>query len=285
MPEPEAIPHIPTLAYAFTLFFIGLICLGVDIYTDTKGKRFSLLPWQTGWVEYGIFFLYTLFAILLVQVFVVSGQKFVGEDTIPEVWNIVWLGLSMHVSIILALVVSLRYFPTVFNLSFNIDDGMGKVSLLQAPFYFFAGIPLVAVANVLWMLWINKLNQWGIAVETDPQYMIQLINETDDTLALALLFIIAVILAPISEELFFRGCMYRFLKGKLRPLIAMGITSLLFALLHQNVASFLPLLLLGMLLNRCYEKTGKIYLCMIFHGLFNLNTMISLLFLNPEQPL
>ena len=62
------------------------------------------------------------------------------------------------------------------------------------------------------------------------------------------------------------------------------VKPLLFAMMHFNALSFLPLFLLGMLLCRSYERTGNILVPIGFHALFNANN-IGLLILQGSHGL
>jgi membrane protease YdiL (CAAX protease family) len=90
----------------------------------------------------------------------------------------------------------------------------------------------------------------------------------------------AVALAPIVEELIFRGCLYRFLKSQTTILPAQIISGILFSLIHANIFSFLPLVLVGVLLARVYEKTGSILVSIWFHAFFNGYTLLMLFLVN-----
>lgn len=93
----------------------------------------------------------------------------------------------------------------------------------------------------------------------------------DSTAALvgAMLLICAV--APIAEELFFRG----FLFGALRKyglVVAAGVTGVLFGLAHvlsSPIGFIVPLAFLGVLLCLLYERTGSLYPPIALHCINN----------------
>jgi hypothetical protein len=53
------------------------------------------------------------------------------------------------------------------------------------------------------------------------------------------------------------------------PRLALWGTSLLFAVVHWNVATFVPLLLLAVVLTLLYEKTNNLLAPIAAHALFN----------------
>ena len=81
--------------------------------------------------------------------------------------------------------------------------------------------------------------------------------------------IAALVIAPISEELIFRGILYPFAKQRGRPLLALWATSVLFALIHLNPAGFLSFIFLAMMLVAVYERTKNLLAPILLHSLFN----------------
>jgi membrane protease YdiL (CAAX protease family) len=88
---------------------------------------------------------------------------------------------------------------------------------------------------------------------------------------------LAVILSPVTEELFFRGFLYSFLKRFTHTWAAIVLSAGVFAFAHQNLGSVLQLWLLGVVLGVAYEHTGSLLLPMAIHACFNFVTAISLL--------
>ena len=82
-----------------------------------------------------------------------------------------------------------------------------------------------------------------------------------------------VIIGPIFEEIFYRGLLYNKLKQISNAFIAVFISSILFAFLHIpgygfNIKMF-SLVLDGILLTYCYEKTNNIYVPILVHSINN----------------
>jgi membrane protease YdiL (CAAX protease family) len=81
--------------------------------------------------------------------------------------------------------------------------------------------------------------------------------------------LITVVLAPLAEELVFRGILYPAIKSAGFPRLALGGTSVIFAAIHFNLAIFVPLLLLALVLTWLYEKTDNLLAPIATHSLFN----------------
>lgn len=99
---------------------------------------------------------------------------------------------------------------------------------------------------------------------------------------LALMLFQAVILAPLWEELFFRGTLYPWLKSILGRLGAMILSSTVFAVVHVHAASFLSLMVLAMTLCLVYERRGRLADAVFLHLFFNL--LASVLLIAAEWP-
>jgi len=80
---------------------------------------------------------------------------------------------------------------------------------------------------------------------------------------------LALFLSPVVEELFFRGMLYPAIKQAGFPRLAIWGVSLLFALVHFNLVSFVPLFVLAILLTLLYEHTDNLLAPITAHALFN----------------
>lgn len=88
--------------------------------------------------------------------------------------------------------------------------------------------------------------------------------------ALWLAFVLAVVVAPVIEEIFFRGVLFRGLRSRMGLGGAAAFSAFVFASLHPTLPSgFLPIFTLGMVLAVLREKTGSLYPGMIAHALNN----------------
>jgi membrane protease YdiL (CAAX protease family) len=99
----------------------------------------------------------------------------------------------------------------------------------------------------------------------------------------ALLFAIIVV-APIFEEIFFRGFLFQGIRySRLGPIGALGITSLLWAAIHlqYDIYGIMTIFALGLLFGIARLKTDSIHLSMIMHSLASLAaTMETVLYVH-----
>lgn len=110
-----------------------------------------------------------------------------------------------------------------------------------------------------------------------------LLNITTPGEFITTMITIAVI-APIGEELTFRGIMLRFAAKKMIGSIFWPImlTAVLFAILHGNIVGTPSLIISGMLLGYIYYLTGSLWLSMFAHAIVN-GSQAAILYLGRDN--
>ncbi len=92
-------------------------------------------------------------------------------------------------------------------------------------------------------------------------------------------FVVVAIVAPVAEEIFFRGFMYAGLRKSMGVVGAMLVSSVFFTALHLSVGLFIPIFALGLLLAWLYEYTGSLYPGILLHAANNGLALLLLLVL------
>lgn len=88
-----------------------------------------------------------------------------------------------------------------------------------------------------------------------------------------LLWIGFIALAPVFEEAFFRGFLFRGIEAsRLGPLGAVLITAVCWSILHiqYNLLGIATIFLFGLILGVARRRTGSLYVCIAMHALNNL---------------
>ena len=154
------------------------------------------------------------------------------------------------------------------------------VALAFAAGLVLAALPLASGANLLAM----RLLEGPVT----PQPLVELFSQVagkGDRLAIAKIVFAGVIVAPICEELLFRGFFYGVWKRYLGPLGAGFLSCLLFAAFHTSLAAFAGLFVLAVCFNLAYERTGSLLVPIGMHALFNLlNLLVLFSFAGREIP-
>lgn len=92
-----------------------------------------------------------------------------------------------------------------------------------------------------------------------------------------------VIMAPIVEELIFRGVIMHGLMRNYSKFTAVFVSALMFALFHLNPWQFPATFILGLVLGILMVRTRNIYLCILGHAINNGLVLISMQYWNQLQ--
>lgn len=120
--------------------------------------------------------------------------------------------------------------------------------------------------------WIHQGCQWVLevfSIEVNTQAAVDAVRQASRPWELASLFFFAVITAPIAEELLFRGVLWPLLRDHGWRVSGCLATSLMFAIIHFNLAALLPLWLLGIFWTWLYQRTDDLSAPILSHALFN----------------
>ena len=145
------------------------------------------------------------------------------------------------------------------------------------------GAGIVALVVLAWG--VGNVLQWiAQALETElPEVQEQFQTLARDRSTAPLLVLSAVVIAPIAEELFFRGMLFQALRKHFSVWPAVGTSAVLFAMTHiqRSTEGYLMVLLiiipLGMLLAYLYERRGTLLVPILIHATFNLIQVTQLI--------
>ncbi|MDK2820736.1 MAG: protease family protein [Clostridia bacterium] len=102
-----------------------------------------------------------------------------------------------------------------------------------------------------------------------PQPFTDLIVKAKHPKDLIIPFLIGVVIAPLTEEVYFRGFLFPALKKRFGLLVGITGSSIFFSLLHFDLLRFIPLAIGGIGLAYLYNKTGNILTSIIAHATWN----------------
>ena len=134
---------------------------------------------------------------------------------------------------------------------------------------FIVAIFLAYLSYFIWNVALDFLKRFGINIDLEEQIPLKLLSDITNVFFLTLFVFQIIIIAPIVEELMFRGYVYRVLKSKSNKNVACIVTSIVFSFLHFNVAAFVPLFVFSMCLTKAYEDSSDIREPIVMHSLFN----------------
>jgi uncharacterized protein len=128
---------------------------------------------------------------------------------------------------------------------------------------------------------LSLLQQFALSTEVQEQQSILSLVERGDPLELTVLAITAVILAPISEELLFRGMFFRRLLQRVGPIAAWTLPALAFGLSHGNMVGLAIYVWLGTVFAVAYVYSGRVWVAIVVHAGHNAFTLTLLLLAPP----
>lgn len=137
------------------------------------------------------------------------------------------------------------------------------------------------VAGWLQHISFEVLHRLGI--EPVAQSAVESLRSAGQGPGLLAFVLITVVVAPLGEELLFRGVLYPAIKYAGYPRLAWWGSSLLFAAIHFNLPTFVPLLLMSLLLVWLYERTDNLLAPLTAHVLFNTANLV-IFFVNRDSP-
>jgi len=262
-----------------TFFFqIAVLVAGVVLWIRSLTVSRHLLPWRgennlTRWDIPLTDFLLLLFFVLLfiffgsqAAVYWTDGSGLNTPDSLLRQYVIP--GYTFHLCSMVAWVLFGFYHPNIWPRR----QLPWISSMIAAAKTLLFALPVIALVGLVWVKMLEAVN-----MPTDLQDLVGIMQEADNSFYLVALVLLAVVIAPINEELLFRGGIFRFLNNRIPTALAMIISSILFALLHMNWFSFLPLIVLGCFLCLVTLKTGSLKPAMLMHALFNLNSILAIL--------
>ncbi len=146
----------------------------------------------------------------------------------------------------------------------------------------------VAIITILISKWL------GMDSPKVGHVMLEMMQQTQSTTDLTLLIVVAVVLAPICEEIAFRGFVQTAIlnlwgpnPGVLQHWMAIIITSIVFAVPHMPSVAWqaLPgLVVVGLVLGWLYERTGSLLAPILVHMAFNGLMVLATIWLTSSAP-
>jgi uncharacterized protein len=215
----------------------------------------------------------------------------------PATWSAsdTWLGLGLLVLVIAAYLLGIAQLETSRTMSLFVVATFEFLLLIPiAIIFFWRRVPWLALGlnrfnpntlaigcgllvAVYIVVIINNLIMMALGIITQADVVSDLLGEIDSPLLFA--FVTAIV-APFTEELFFRGFLFKGLREKYGWVNALMFSSIIFALFHGQVATLIPTFLLGALFAYLYQRTESVFPGMLLHFAVNSIGVIVLLIAN-----
>lgn len=140
--------------------------------------------------------------------------------------------------------------------------GLRGTSPGPAVWLVFVGVIAVAITNAVWLQGVLGLKQ--------PDSLGVTLRGSTPALVVAGLFV--AVSAPVTEEIFFRGLLYRALRNRLSVPVAAAVAGILFGLVHglsYPLDTLPPRMVFGVIACLLYERTGSLLPGIALHCLID----------------
>ena len=124
--------------------------------------------------------------------------------------------------------------------------------------------PLAFVA-----VWLGTLIHTAVTGEEPPLHPVIERIVSAEALEVAALVTAACVVAPIFEELFFRGFLYPSVRDRFGVAAGAVASSLVFAMVHPGLPNQMATFVLGFAFCLIYERAGTLVAPVVAHAIFN----------------
>ena len=137
---------------------------------------------------------------------------------------------------------------------------------------------------VLFLLLLSSGLYLALGLPLEPQPALLKFLEAENLGEVAPFLAYACVLAPVWEEIFFRGTLFPWLSSRMPVSQAQWLSAIAFGAIHLHGPTFIPLTVFGALLAGIYRSSGSLIPAILVHSMFNANTCILLLLGKPSTP-
>ncbi len=245
-------------------FLFGSIYSSILLFIYSRKcavKRETLLRkiTQRGWTGGQVGVLLTGFIGLMILIPLL--YSLLGGDGSP-LWRLI-LTLLYCTSQLTMLILLGRIRKSTWARDFGMNARSAKWIPLSLAMYL-ALAPVLGIASLV----CNRILEQLFGIEVDEQDVAQLIMQSKAWIRVGFI-LLAVIVAPLYEELIFRGVFFPYLIRRIGLYPALFVVSAAFAAIHFHLPSFAPLFLLSIALCLAYWRTGSLWTSIGLHALSN----------------
>ncbi len=213
-----------------------------------------------------VFFLAAIYYGVSKLLEVVSGREVLRITAMDD------LSFSLLYGIQVFLMLGVVWFFAIFFRKSSLKDlGLRYYSILKTIWYTFLSLIVIFIMSFLYVFVMNSL----FGIEAPSSQIDRLIMEGD--ISTNILLVIVVLVAPFAEEVFFRGYLYSAFKKAWGINAGLFLSSLLFAMAHMELYSFIPIFAIGWMLAYIFEKTKSLFPIIFLHAVYNLILILILL--------
>jgi membrane protease YdiL (CAAX protease family) len=205
-------------------------------------------------------------AVLMIAI---ASARHAGHP-LPQLARIIIGALAFHGAGLVLLHRFVRAAELTWTDAFGLRNQAGKAALTGL------GVALTYLPIAYGLQWVSAQAMQWFGKEPTAQDSVNLLLTDGSPVVRGTIALFAIGLAPVVEEVLFRGVLFATICGLGWRKSAYLGTALLFGLIHGNTAAFLPLTLFGLVLAWLYERTGNLLAPVVAHAVFNLAPFVLL---------
>jgi len=195
------------------------------------------------------------------------AEKLAGKSVEPSAVQVMLVNtLSFHGAALVLIVLFVRQHQTHWREVWGFSNHWPHALLFGAvvAFIFF---PIGYGLQKVSLVFMQHIPPHPIQPEEQKAvHALRVASSWGDRLALGA---VTIFLAPPVEEMLFRGILYPTIKQRGFPRLALWGSSLLFAVMHVQLDTLMPLFVLSVFLTVLYEKTDNLLAPITAHAMFN----------------
>ncbi len=272
-------PLVRILLIGYALIFFGGLLVNVLMLSDLSlhlqrwrkaVMRFVWRPW--GLNEAARILLAIMAMTLLGWWLALILAHFGGIQLADQAgWALVWQSVFSHWAAIFIVLwmmgkYEIRWVPGFLHRGWrwHRDIGSGVIAYVAA-------MPYILLYAALYQIWLQSRGY-----EPELQDAMRIYAELPAGGVRIYFIFLALVLAPVAEELLFRGVLLPALSRRFGVGAAIVVSSALFALMHMHVPGLVPLFLLSIALSVAYIYTRSVIVPIVMHMVFNSVSLLAM---------
>ena len=123
---------------------------------------------------------------------------------------------------------------------------------------------------------------YAFGIDTQGDQIFEIFNQLESPIWF---FFVGALIAPVVEEIFFRGFLFQGFRQKYGWLPAVLLSSAIFGAAHLDPVSLIPTFMLGCVLAYMYHRSNSLWPGIIFHTLINSFSLLAVYFISQNPGL
>lgn len=269
--KPHLAPWFQVFFLVFTSFFAGgFVLIMIFLFRRDFRARITVSdpsPPASVW-SLGMF---PKAMILLVTAFLVSNLLIsIAQMLFPRLsfnfFMLLHATLIDGLSLVILISVMRQYGGGLRDLGFRIPSGHFLREFAAGVAGYAGAVPVFSL--ILLILYLVAL-VFSYSPPIHPLVSILLEEDKGSVVLFGYSALLAMVIGPVLEETFFRGFCFPLFRSVWGRIPGMVLSSLLFALIHENLFAVFPIFCLGMILAYLYDKRKSLVAPVVMHAVHN----------------